>query len=41
VKTKKEYRVYPFAGHGVWREHGKLKDEWMAKMLGIDTIGEK
>jgi cephalosporin-C deacetylase-like acetyl esterase len=40
VKSKKEYRVYPFAGHGVWREHSKLKDEWMAKMLGIEKIGE-
>jgi len=38
VKSKKEYRVYPFAGHGVWREHSKLKDEWMANMLGIDRI---
>lgn len=41
VKSKKEYRVYPFAGHGVQREHSKFKDEWMAKMLGIDKIGEK
>jgi len=40
VKSKKEYRVYPFAGHGVWREHGKLKDEWMAQMFGIDKIGD-
>jgi len=40
VKTTKEYRVYPFAGHGVWREHSKLKDKWMATMLRIDTLGE-
>jgi len=40
VKSKKEYRVYPFAGHGVWWEHRKLKDEWMAKILGIDKIGD-
>ena len=40
VTSNKEYRVYPFAGHGVWREHSKLKNEWMAKMLGIDRIGE-
>ena len=40
VKSKKEYRVYPFAGHGVWREHGVLKDKWMAKMLGIEKLGD-
>jgi cephalosporin-C deacetylase-like acetyl esterase len=40
VKATKEYRVYPFAGHGVWREHSKLKDEWMARMLRIKQIDE-
>jgi cephalosporin-C deacetylase len=41
VRSKKEYRVYPFAGHSVPREHRKLKEEWMAKRLGIDTIGDE
>ncbi|NQV31969.1 MAG: acetylxylan esterase, partial [Phycisphaeraceae bacterium] len=40
VKSKKDYRVYPLAGHGVWREHGPLKDQWMAKMLGVNRLGE-
>ena len=39
VTSPKEYRVYPFAGHGVWREHGKLKDAWMSKMLGVEASG--
>ena len=40
VRSEKEYRVYPFAGHGTWAQHWKLKNEWMAKKLGIDKIGE-
>jgi cephalosporin-C deacetylase len=39
VHSWKEYLVYPFAGHSVWTEHEKIKDEWMAKMLGIDKLG--
>jgi len=39
VTSPKEYRVYPFAGHGVGREHGKLKDAWMAKRLGLTASG--
>jgi cephalosporin-C deacetylase-like acetyl esterase len=34
VTTAKEYRVYPFAGHSVRREHSTFKDEWMSRMLG-------
>jgi len=41
VKAKKEYRVYPWAGHDAWREHSKFKDQWMATMLGVDTIAEE
>jgi len=39
VTSLKEVRVYPFAGHGDWREHGELKDAWMAKMLGVEVSG--
>ena len=39
VRSEKEYRVYPFAGHGVYREHGPYKNEWMAKMLGVEATG--
>ena len=39
VTSPKEYRVYPFAGHGVWREHGETKNVWMAKMLGVEATG--
>lgn len=35
VKAPKEYRVYPFAGHSVWRQHHKTKNGWMAEMLGV------
>lgn len=41
VKSKKEYRVYPFAGYGAWWEHRKRKVEWMANMLGVDRIAEE
>ncbi len=41
VQSHKEYRVYPFSGHGVWKQHGKLKDAWMATQLGIDRIGDE
>jgi cephalosporin-C deacetylase-like acetyl esterase len=39
VQSSKEYRVYPFAGHETRREHEKLKNAWMAGMLGIGKIG--
>jgi cephalosporin-C deacetylase len=39
VRSLKEYRVYPRGGHGVSREHEKLKDRWMAKLLGIEKTG--
>jgi len=39
VKSLKEYHVYPFAGHRVEPVHQKLKDRWMAGMLGIDALG--
>jgi len=35
-----EWITCPVLMSGVWREHSKLKDKWMAKMLGIDKIGE-
>ncbi len=40
VTAQKAYRVYPYAGHGVWQQHARLKNEWMANLLGVDTIGE-
>ncbi len=40
VTSPKEYRVYPFAGHGTWQEHTNFKNAWMAKKLGIDNLGE-
>jgi cephalosporin-C deacetylase len=39
VQSEKDYRVYPFAGHGTWREHGACKNQWMAKMLGLEKTG--
>jgi len=38
VRSKKEYRIYPFAGHGVWREHSDIKNEWMAGILGVKKL---
>jgi len=38
VRSKKEYRVYPFAGHGVWREHSNIKNKWMAGILGVEKL---
>ena len=35
VRSAQEYRVYPFAGHGVPREHESLKDKWIARLLGV------
>ncbi len=40
VQAKKEYRVYPWAGHDAWREHSKFKDRWMANLLGVDRIAD-
>ena len=40
VTSKKEYRVYPFAGHGTWQQHSRLKDKWMAERLGIDRLAD-
>lgn len=40
VTSPKEYRVYPFAGHGTWQQHKDFKNAWMAKKLGIDNLGE-
>jgi len=39
VRSLKEYRVYPHVGHGVPREHEKLKDRWMARLLGVEEAG--
>jgi cephalosporin-C deacetylase len=39
VRSPKEYRVYPLAGHGVPREHERLKDRWMARLLGVEQTG--
>ncbi|MBN1464560.1 acetylxylan esterase [candidate division KSB1 bacterium] len=38
ITSTKEYRVYAFAGHAVWHEQEKVKDEGMARMLGIEKI---
>ncbi len=39
VQTEKEYRVYPFAGHSTRHQHGKYKNSWMARMLGVEGTG--
>ena len=39
VRTGKEYRVYPFAGHGVGHKHNEFKGQWMAAMLGVEESG--
>jgi len=39
VRSLKEYRVYPHAGHGVSSEHEKLKNQWMARLLGVEETG--
>jgi len=38
VRSKKQYRVYRFAGHGVWREHSDIKNKWMAEILGVEKL---
>ncbi|MHC4169710.1 MAG: acetylxylan esterase, partial [Planctomycetota bacterium] len=38
VRSKKQYHVYPFAGHGVWREHSDIKNKWMAEILGVEKL---
>ncbi|RPH98581.1 MAG: hypothetical protein EHM72_12720, partial [Calditrichaeota bacterium] len=40
LATDKSFVVYPFTGHSVTREHEKFKDEWMAKKLGVETLGQ-
>lgn len=40
VKSPKDYRVYRSSGHGVPRAHYRLKDRWMAELLGVDKIGQ-
>jgi len=39
VRSEKEYRVYPLAGHTVPNEHKRLKNQWMAQKLGIEKTG--
>jgi cephalosporin-C deacetylase len=39
VRSDKEYRIYPFSGHGVWRKHNDVKNKWMAKILSIVELG--
>ena len=36
IRSKKQYRVYPFAGHGTWDEHSSFKNKWMAQMLAVE-----
>ncbi len=38
IKTAKQYRVYPFSGHGVGREHNKTKNKWIAEKLGVKEL---
>jgi len=38
VRSKKEYRVYPLAGHDAWRDHRRFKDQWMANRVRVDRI---
>ena len=38
VISQKEYRVYPFAGHSTWQQHSEIKDAWMAKILGVESV---
>lgn len=40
LSSPKEYLVYPFAGHSTWQQHSDVKNAWMAKILGIDNLGE-
>ncbi|MHC4109789.1 MAG: acetylxylan esterase [Planctomycetota bacterium] len=35
VRSRKEYRVYPFSGHGVGNRHNQTKNEWIATILGV------
>lgn len=39
VHSEKEYRIYPFSGHGVWRKHNDVKNKWMAKILNVEESG--
>ncbi|NQT25320.1 acetylxylan esterase [candidate division KSB1 bacterium] len=39
VSSDKEYRVYPFSGHGLGSEHYTLKNKWMAERLGVEEVG--
>ncbi len=39
VRSNKEYRIYPFSGHGVWRKHNDVKNKWMAKILNVEESG--
>ncbi|MHC4743980.1 MAG: acetylxylan esterase, partial [Planctomycetota bacterium] len=39
IQSEKEYRVYPFAGHGVGHKHNKFKGQWMAEKFGLGKSG--
>ncbi|MHC4315843.1 MAG: acetylxylan esterase, partial [Planctomycetota bacterium] len=38
VRSRKEYRVYPFSGHGVGHKHNNIKNEWIAAILGVEQL---
>jgi cephalosporin-C deacetylase len=38
IKTEKQYRVYPFSGHGVGAEHNETKNKWIAEKLGVKEL---
>jgi len=38
VKSSKSYHVYPFSGHGLGQNHYDLKNNWMAKLLGVEKL---
>ena len=40
IQTNKEYHVYPFAKHWVSNKHKEIKNKWMAKMPGIEKLGD-
>jgi cephalosporin-C deacetylase len=36
VKSKKQYKVYPYAGHNLPDEHNRLKYQWIKEQLGME-----
>ena len=36
LETVKEYRVYPYAGHGLPSENNEIKMEWIKKHFNLN-----